>query len=72
MSCVGKDLEAKWRGAYVVLGVYTSIAGAFVALTTMIYARQTMVGALRRGYWWFVASSGVSLGGSQCQYFFEI
>ena len=63
-ECVGKTIRTEWVWQYILLGIFTSVAGAFVALTTMVYARQTMCRQLRKGYWYFVASSGVSLGGS--------
>ena len=66
IACDGTELVQVWEARFIVLGIFTSFLGAFVALTTMGFARNTMTGKKESqfAYWTFVASSGVSLGGS--------
>eukprot|EP00928_Gymnodinium_smaydae_P020245 TRINITY_DN17825_c0_g4_i1.p1 TRINITY_DN17825_c0_g4~~TRINITY_DN17825_c0_g4_i1.p1 ORF type:complete len:678 (+),score=185.26 TRINITY_DN17825_c0_g4_i1:177-2210(+) len=64
LQCVDQQLQSIWVAMYIGLGYFTSFVGAFVALTTMTYARQCMDGTKQWAYWLFVTSAGISLGGS--------
>ena len=63
-SCVGKELDAKFDGAYVVLGLFCAFVGSFVALMMIKYGRQARVGKEYGAYAVFVVASGVELGGA--------
>ena len=66
VACEGTELTQVRAPEFIILGIFVSFLGAFVALTTMGFARNTMDGKKesQAAYWTFVASSGVSLGGS--------
>jgi glutaminase A len=66
VACEGTELTQVRAPEFIILGIFVSFLGAFVALTTMGFARNTMDGKKesKAAYWTFVASSGVSLGGS--------